>query len=329
MNLEPTGFLPAAKAAVTGAIRQAAKLTGTNCQYLLATAQVESGLNPGAAARTSSARGLFQFVEQTWLTMLKEQGPSLGYGQYADAIQRQPSGRYAVLDPQTHRKILSLRSDPTVNAVMAGAFTKDNANKLVARLGRNPTDGELYLAHFLGASGAGRLIGLAEASPAARAADVFPHAARANRSIFYDGAGRARSAADVYRLMVNRYDVARNEPAKPAAKQLALADPLASPRTTHTPSTAQTTETVAPVQAAAPPMRVAEATPVFHGLFRTGRHDAVAPVVTALWTTPSADERPAGVTPAQEASPTSINGGPLDLFQEHVPDARSLFRGRG
>ena len=52
---------------VTGAIRQAAQATGTSFQYLLATAQVESGLNPQAGASTSSARGLFQFIEQTWL----------------------------------------------------------------------------------------------------------------------------------------------------------------------------------------------------------------------------------------------------------------------
>jgi soluble lytic murein transglycosylase-like protein len=52
---------------VTGAIRQASRLTGASFDYLLATAQVESGFNPNSAASTSSARGLFQFIEQTWL----------------------------------------------------------------------------------------------------------------------------------------------------------------------------------------------------------------------------------------------------------------------
>ena len=54
-------------ATVTGAIRQAARMTGADFQYLLATAQVESNFNPNAQAATSSARGLFQFIEQTWL----------------------------------------------------------------------------------------------------------------------------------------------------------------------------------------------------------------------------------------------------------------------
>ncbi len=311
---------PGGNAIVTGAIRQAARLTGTNFQYLLATAQVESGFNPNAAAPSSSARGLFQFVEQTWLTVLKEQGPALGYGQYADAITRQPSGHYAVSDSQAYRQIMNLRSDPTANAVMAGAFTRDNAAQLTARLGRKPTEGELYLAHFLGASGAGRLIDLAEAKPGSQAADAFPHAARANRSIFYDRSGHARSASDVYRLMVNRYDVARNDPKKPAAVELAKADQSRSP-----PSLGGA-EVLAAVHAVAQPARVADASPVFHGLFRSSgpRDGAVAPVVRALWSTPSQ-----GAAPEQDAVQTPATAdGPLDLFQQHSPDARALFRGR-
>ena len=120
MNVEPTGTNPT----VTGAIRQAARMTGADFKYLLATAQVESNLNPNAQASTSSARGLFQFTEQTWLTTLKEQGGPLGYGPYANAITRQPSGDYAVADPRMTQAIMNLRSDPNANALMAGAFTK-------------------------------------------------------------------------------------------------------------------------------------------------------------------------------------------------------------
>src|ERR1700693_5395924 len=87
-----------AGSAVIGAIREAAQVTGTSFQYLLATAQVESGLNPQAGASTSSARGLFQFVEQTWLGTMKQPGPALGYGQYAAAITKTASDRYEVQD---------------------------------------------------------------------------------------------------------------------------------------------------------------------------------------------------------------------------------------
>jgi hypothetical protein len=57
---------------------------------------------------------------------------------------------------------------------MAAAYTKENAGKLAGRLGRNATEGELYVAHFLGSNGAGRLISLAESRPAQRADEAFP-----------------------------------------------------------------------------------------------------------------------------------------------------------
>ena len=207
-----------AGATVTGAIRQAAQATGTSFQYLLATAQVESGLNPQAGAATSSARGLFQFIDQTWLATMKQSGAALGYGQYAAAITKTASGHYEVADPVMRSAILKLRNDPTANATMAGAFTQSNAEVLSARLGRSPTEGELYIAHFLGAGGAARLISSAAANPNASAAGYFPVAAHANTSIFYDRAtGAPRTLADVRNVLTARYDVAaRSRPSMPA-----------------------------------------------------------------------------------------------------------------
>ena len=151
--------------AVIGAIRSAARSTGADFQYLLATAQVESGLNPRASVSTSSATGLFQFVDQTWLTTLKQSGSSLGYARYADAIVQTPSGGYTVADPAMRRDIFALRDDPAANAAMAGAFTQQNAALLSQRIGRSPSEGELYVAHFLGAGGAAQLINLASQNP--------------------------------------------------------------------------------------------------------------------------------------------------------------------
>src|SRR6201993_773975 len=99
----------AAGSTVAGAIRQASQATGTSFSYLLATAQVESGLNPQAGAPTSSARGLFQFVEQTWLGTIKQSGAALGYGRYADAITKTSDGHYQVDDPTMRQEILKLR----------------------------------------------------------------------------------------------------------------------------------------------------------------------------------------------------------------------------
>ena len=77
-----------ASARVAGAIRDAARSTGASFEYLLTAARMESNLNPAAQATTSSAKGLYQFIDQTWLATLKNAGPAHGYGQYADAITR-------------------------------------------------------------------------------------------------------------------------------------------------------------------------------------------------------------------------------------------------
>ena len=228
MRIEATQQSKAA--GVTGAIQQAAKATGTSFQYLLATAKVESNLNPDAAAKTSSAGGLFQFIEQTWLGTIKEAGPSLGYGRYANAISRTDSGRYVVANPEAKAEILKLRQDPTANAMMAGVLTKSNAAVLSQKLGRQPTDGELYIAHFLGAKGAATLIGQSEQRPGATAASVFPNAARANRSIFFDKEGRPRNVAEVSTTLSNRFQVALTK--QPVAAALAQMAPLAAPAAT-------------------------------------------------------------------------------------------------
>ncbi len=138
---------------MTSAIKSAAEATGAGFSYLLKTAEKESSLKPDAQASTSSARGLYQFIDQTWLSMVKEEGPKHGLARYAEAINRSNDGRYAVNDPALRKDILSLRDDPSISAVMAGAFTNRNANDLKSNIGRNPTEGELYMAHFLGSQG--------------------------------------------------------------------------------------------------------------------------------------------------------------------------------
>ena len=194
---------------ITGAIQQAARSSGISFEYLLTTAHIESNLNPGAQAATSSAKGLYQFIEQTWLGTLKTSGPANGYGRYADAISQSSDGRYEVADPAMRAAIMQLRSDPAASATMAGAFTRANADQLRSAIGRPPSEGELYIAHYLGSDGAGKLIAAATTQPRANAAEMFPRAAAANQSIFYDSAGRPRSAGEVYTKLASRFEVAR------------------------------------------------------------------------------------------------------------------------
>jgi hypothetical protein len=327
MIVEPTG----SNGAATGAIRQAAQMTGADFKYLLATAQVESSLNPNAKAASSSARGLFQFTDQTWLATLKEQGPGFGYGPYAAAVSRQPNGDYAVADPAMTRAVMNLRFDPTANALMAGAFTKANSEKLAARLDRNPTEGELYIAHFLGSNGASRMIELAGSNPQTSAAAAFPTAARANPTIFFNDRGHARSIGEIYLLLVGRYDSARKGPATAQAAATADNGAPATPPLSFVRSGALPRSAPAETDRPAKP-RVVDNTPVFHGLFRSsGAPEPVAPLVNSLWTTPAsaAGAKPRVLdTPPATAVNSSAGGDDRGLFQDRAPDASALFRGR-
>jgi hypothetical protein len=185
------------KGVVTSALQRASAATGVDYGYLVKTATRESANNPLARAATSSAAGLFQFVDQTWLATLKQYGAKHGYGGFADLIEKGVDGRFRVENAGARRAVMNLKLDPQASALMAGELTADHADYLRARVGREPTGGELYIAHFLGPQGSARLIEAARSQPGASAASLFPDAAAANRSIFYSQ-GRANSVAEVY-----------------------------------------------------------------------------------------------------------------------------------
>lgn len=181
---------------VEAAIDRAAKATGVDFGFLMKTAGRESSFNPRAQAATSSAAGLFQFVDQTWLSTLKQHGTKHGYAAYADQITRGSDGRYRV-GGEARKAVMDLRLDPHAASLMAGELTSDHASYLKGRVGRAPTGGELYIAHFLGPQGSARLIEAAQTRPGTSAASLFPDAARANRAIFYRD-GREATVGEVY-----------------------------------------------------------------------------------------------------------------------------------
>ncbi|GAB4521565.1 MAG: hypothetical protein Tsb0019_23070 [Roseibium sp.] len=188
------------------AFQSASTSTGTSFDYLVKTAARESSFNPAAKARTSSATGLFQFIESTWLETLKEAGPKHGLEKYSDQIQRGKNGKFYVADAAMRKEILDLRKDPEISSMMAGALTQKNAQYLERRIGREPSDGELYMAHFLGAHGASKMIDAAAANPDMRADKMFSAQARANKPIFYHRNGKARSMQEVYEVIVSKHD---------------------------------------------------------------------------------------------------------------------------
>lgn len=182
---------------VTNAIAMASRRTGVDFAYLLGQAKIESSMNPTARATTSSATGLYQFIDQSWLAVIDQHGSEYGLGWASDAISQGSNGRYYVSDPELRQQILDLRKHPETASVMAAEHAADNKSYLEKRLGREAEPVDLYLAHFLGVGGASKFLSVHDRAPGATAASLFPSAARANRSIFYDRAGNARSFADI------------------------------------------------------------------------------------------------------------------------------------
>ena len=321
---------------IAGSIKQAASTTGASFEYLLATAKMESNFNPKASATTSSAGGLFQFIDQTWLGTVKEAGSQLGYGKYADAITKNPSGSYSVSDPTDRAAVMKLRDDPDAASSMAGVLTQSNSFKLTGKIGRRPTDAELYMAHFMGVGGAGKLISSAEDSPNANAARMFPNAAAANSSIFYDRSGTARSVSQVYSVLTSRYASAANSSATQTAMAavggdikrnvaVASAAPSVSMDTAAYLSSFPDSRTVTPVVAtSSADLKTASAQPqpIFRSLFQAGdRAEPISPVVQELWGSGSSLT---SATVASSPATTSLSGqtpevrapGRLDLFSD-------------
>ncbi len=345
-NATATAGVDPTRLRVAGAIKQAASSSGTSFEYLLTTAKMESDFNPTAGASTSSAHGLFQFIDQTWLGTVKEAGAQLGYGNHADKITRSSDGSYSVSDPDDRRAIMKLRDDPTVASAMAGALTQSNSFRLTGMIGRRPTDSELYMAHFMGVGGAAKLIANAEDNPQATAARLFPNAAAANRSIFYDrSSGRARSVSEVYSVLGQRYasaaassatrnamaaaggDIVRPSVAVASAAPSAPAVGNAAYLSTFpdTRSVASTSSTQVASAAASPTAASAPASPVFRSLFQDGseRTQPVSQAVRELWgnsaslTADSPTSNATTPTAAVAVLPVkATGGGGLDLFSD-------------
>jgi hypothetical protein len=152
-------LMPGAEAA--SAIDNASKQVGVDRALMYAMAKQESGFDPSAGAKTSSAKGLYQFISGTWAEMVRRYGTT-----------------YPILNKGPY--------DPEANAIAGALFIKDNSAILAkAKIPINATN--IYAAHFLGAGGATTLL---TANPDADATKLMPKAAAANEYIFYKTSGK-------------------------------------------------------------------------------------------------------------------------------------------
>lgn len=177
---------------VIQAIGAASEQSGVNFSYLVQQASAESSFNPNADAKTSSASGLYQFIDSTWMSMVERYGDK--YGLETDGKSRQ--------------EILNMRKDPKAASFMAAAFASENERTLDNNWGGDVGSTELYFAHFLGAGGASSFLKARDDNPLGPAADLFPKAANANRNVFYDKeTGNPRTLEQVYQFFDKKFQI--------------------------------------------------------------------------------------------------------------------------
>lgn len=197
-------------------ILKAAQKTETDPVLLMAIADKESSFSVGVEARTSSATGLYQFIDRTWLLVVRDFGAKHGLAREAEAIGWEDD-EPVVADSAERKRILALRRDPYLSAVLAAEMLKRDAARIGERIGRELSHGETYIAHFLGPDDAELFLSKMVDEPKAAAAKLLPKPARANRPIFFARSGRkARglSVAEVHEkfeaMMGKRSDRYRN-----------------------------------------------------------------------------------------------------------------------
>lgn len=197
-------------------IIKAGEATQTDPILLMAIADKESSFSTAVKAKTSSATGLYQFIEKTWLRVVRDFGARYGLEKEAKVIAW-VDDELVVADPAEKARILDLRRDPYLSALLAAEMLKRDRARIAKRIGRELTDGETYLAHFLGPDDAERFLEKVVGQPSAAAVKLLPKPARANRSIFFARAGRklkGLSVAEVHgkfeKMMGLRLDRYRN-----------------------------------------------------------------------------------------------------------------------
>ena len=174
---------------ITSAVKNASRKTGVDFAYLMQQASAESSFRADAKAKTSSASGLYQFIESTWMNMVDKHGDKYGIDKTA-----------------SRSEILAQRNDPEKAAFMAAELAAENQSYLERRVGGDIGATELYFAHFMGASGAAGFLNAMKENPMQTAADIFPKAARANYNVFYDSkTGEARTLSGVYEFFDKKF----------------------------------------------------------------------------------------------------------------------------
>jgi hypothetical protein len=198
---------------VLAAIRLASKRTGVEFSFLMELAATESSFNPQAKSSTSTAVGLYQFKEDTWLDTIKAYGHKYGLDAIKRRIEYVVDGKGVsqpiISDPDQHAAALDLRLQPRLSALLAGEHVRRNQRQLSSTLDRKPGRTDLYLTHFFGARGAISFLKALAEDPQKIGVDIFPGPAKRNRSIFQNKASKPRTVAEIYKLFARKFNTDR------------------------------------------------------------------------------------------------------------------------
>lgn len=203
-------------------VHRASKGQGADFATILSKAAGESRLDNGAKNPRSTATGAFQFVERTWLDLVRRHGASIGREDLAAAVTV-VDGRPTVRDPGLKKTILDLRKDPNTAAMLTARYAEENRTALRRGTGRDPSQAELAMAHLLGAQGAVKLLTAAADTPTDQ---IVAGAVKANPTLFQDATGRVRTAGEARDFLTRKFDAERSRAAPQAQLAAAIAQGL-------------------------------------------------------------------------------------------------------
>lgn len=163
------GKKPQPRQTLMGPIGATAERANSFDAYAAQLFSAESGGNAYATPAMGTARGLGQFTEGTWKSVVTQMGENWS---------------------------LNDRFDPQKMMAATKFLTEQNREGLASYLNREPSFSELYMAHFMGLEGAKSLIRAKETSPNMSASGMFPQSALYNPSIFY-----GNTVNDVYDIL--------------------------------------------------------------------------------------------------------------------------------
>lgn len=199
-------------------IVRAAKDADFPVAYLFGMAEKESSFDPEIKAPRGTAVGLMQFIEQTWLRVVKENGARYGLQKEAEEIQLTSNKRgqpvYTIEDQNELKRVLDLRTVPYLSALFAAADLKSSKARIEQSLGERFNDENLYLPHFLGADRAEVALAAYDEAPNTPAHKLLRREANANPGMFYDRSKGRRYPVSMAMFIKRSQDVILNRAGK-------------------------------------------------------------------------------------------------------------------